>query len=69
MAYQSIPGTRVGVYTKPLKKDITIPCTRCGRRRQPTHAAANPTGLCKDCKSTMSPEEVAIWSNQSTEAA
>lgn len=69
MAYKSIQGTRVGVHTKPKKKDITVPCIRCGRKRQPTHASAKPSGLCRDCISTMSEEEVAIWSNQSTEAA
>ena len=67
MPYQPIPGTRVGVHTTPKKKDARVPCVRCGRMREPNHSERKkPSGLCKDCRSTMSSQEIAIWSGKST---
>ncbi len=72
MPYQPIPGTRVGVHTTPKKKDAKVPCVRCGRMREPNHSMRpgkqqkKPSGLCKDCRSTMSSQEIAIWSDRST---
>lgn len=37
-------------------------CTRCGRVYTPR--ATNKVVLCPDCRLTMSPEEVALWTTK-----
>lgn len=65
--FQPAPGTRVGVHQN-RKSEDPVPCTRCGHPRQRSHASKAPTGLCRDCRYTMSTEEIALWA-QSTRAA
>lgn len=63
MHYEPVRGTRVGVHTIPERKPAKVPCPRCGRRRYPTHEGPEETrtGLCRDCKDVLSPEEIEIW--------
>ena len=65
--FRPVEGTRVGVHQTRLSED-PVPCIRCGHPRQRTHSVKRPSGLCRDCRYSMSTEEVEIWS-RSTEAA
>lgn len=54
----SIPGGKI---TSTGRRTVKSPCVRCGMMRSTDGGGRSRTGLCRECRSTMTKDEIELW--------